>query len=295
MPPKKRISVARKSHIPRVEASFCCSTSSNWWRSAKEWLANLHLLEDRIIVGFVSHHGSNVEVLRRRRRGGLPFETGSVPGISGSEFAVPHRPDEVDGGDEVADGEHRGSGSGQHVINLELFGIGVIAPWHSEIAHDELREEGEIEAEEHDQRGQLGPALGIHAACDLRPPVVKASEIGHQSTSDHDVVEMRHDEISVGDVHVKSEGGEERAGEAANRKKSDEAEGVEHRRVVGDGSFIERGGPIENFDGGRHGDEKAQERKHQAGVNRLAGHKHVVAQTRNPRTAMATLEKATKR
>src|SRR5271169_157408 len=109
MPPKNRISVARKSHIPSVEASFCCSTSPNWWRSAKEWLANLHLLENRIIVSFVRNDGSDVEVLGRRRRSGLPFETGCVPGIVGGEFSVAHRPDEVDGGYEIAHCEDRGT------------------------------------------------------------------------------------------------------------------------------------------------------------------------------------------
>src|SRR5215472_13680216 len=107
MPPKNKTSVARKIHMPSVEASFCCSTSSNWCRRAKEWLANLHLLENRIIVGFVRDHGRDFKVFGRRWRRHLPFEAGRVPGIVRSNLAVAQRPDEVDGRNHVAHREHR--------------------------------------------------------------------------------------------------------------------------------------------------------------------------------------------
>src|SRR5690349_12632707 len=107
MPPKNKISVARKSHIPNVDASFCCSASPNWWRSASEWLANRHLLDNRIVVSFVCHDRGDVEIFGWRRRGRLPFETWSAPRISRGDGAVAKRPDEINRGYQVPDREHR--------------------------------------------------------------------------------------------------------------------------------------------------------------------------------------------
>ena len=67
---------------------------------------------------------------------------------------------------------------------------------------------------------------------------MQAAKIAKQGSSHHDVVEMRHYKISVGDMDVKTERGEERARQTTNRKQTDKAEGVEHRRVVRDGAFI---------------------------------------------------------
>ena len=47
----------------------------------------------------------------------------------------------------------------------------------------------------------------------------------------HDVVEVGHDEVSVGDVDVDAQRRQEQAGQAADREQADEAEGVEHRRL----------------------------------------------------------------
>jgi len=40
----------------------------------------------------------------------------------------------------------------------------VIAARHAHVAEDELREEGEIESDEYDERGQACPTLGIEAS-----------------------------------------------------------------------------------------------------------------------------------
>ena len=105
---------------------------------------------------------------------------------------------------------------------------------------------------------------------------------------------MRHDEIGVVDVHVDAERCEEQAGQAADREQTDEAEGVQHRRVVGDRSLVQRRGPVEDLDGRRNRDEIAQKRKDHAGVNRLPMTNMWCPQTRKPSTAMAMLEEATK-
>ena len=71
-----------------------------------------------------------------------------------------------------------------------------------EIAEDELRKERQVEAEEHQDRGELRPELPDTPAGHLRPPEMDAAEIGHHRAADHDVVEMRDDEVGVVNVHV---------------------------------------------------------------------------------------------
>ena len=73
--------------------------------------------------------------------------------------------------------------------------------------------------------------FGVQPAGDLRPPVVQPAEVRRDHAADHDVVEMRDDEVGVGDVHVDGERGEEEPGQPADREQADEAERVEHRRV----------------------------------------------------------------
>ena len=71
-------------------------------------------------------------------------------------------------------------------------------------------------------------------------------------------------------------------GQSADQKQPDEAEGVQHRRVVGNRSLVERGRPVKHFDRRRDGHQVAQERKRQRGVDRFAGQKHVVRPDEEP-------------
>ena len=52
---------------------------------------------------------------------------------------------------------------------------------------------------------------------------------------------------------------------------------IEHRCVKADGAFVKRRRPVEDFDGRGNGHQKAEERKHRAGVYRLPAHEHVMA------------------
>src|SRR5579863_341409 len=114
-------------------------------------------------------------------------------------------------------------------------------------------------------------------AGDLRPPEMDPAEIGHHGTTHHDVVEVGDDEVGAVQVNVRGKRGEEKSGEAAHGKQADEAECVEHGRLVGDGAFVECCRPIEDFDGRRDGHEKTEDGKNQARVNGLAGDEHVVS------------------
>jgi len=104
--------------------------------------------------------------------------------------------------------------------------------------------------------GIEGPEILGHQKCIRR--------VAHHRSSDHDVVEVSDDEVGVGNVDVDAERREKKSGEAADREESEEAEGVEHGRIVVDGALVESGRPIENFDGGRQCDSIAQERKYEA-------------------------------
>jgi hypothetical protein len=46
-------------------------------------------------------------------------------------------------------------------------------------------------------------------------------------------------EAGIGDVHVDRQGREEETGQAAHREQSDEAEGIEDRRIVDNGPLVE--------------------------------------------------------
>ncbi len=107
-------------------------------------------------------------------------------------------------------------------------------------------------------------------------PTNKVTAAMRERVSGHDVVEMRDHEVGVVDMNVQAQAGEEQSGEAANQKKSDEAERVEHRRVPGDGAFVKGGGPVEDFDRRGDGHQIAEERKRKCGVSGFAGNKHVV-------------------
>ena len=117
----------------------------------------------------------------------------------------------------------------------------------------------------------------IQLAGDLRPPEVQAAEECRYRSSDHDVVEMRHDEISVGDVDVDGYRRQEQSRQSAGREQSDETQRVKHRRLEADLTSVERSGPVENLDRRRHRDDEGQERKDQACVWRLTGDEHVMA------------------
>src|ERR1700757_2735805 len=104
---------------------------------------------------------------------------------------------------------------------------------------------------------------------------MQAAYVTHHRAAHHDVVEVGDDEISVVDVNVQAEAGEEQAGEPANGKQADEAQGVDHGRVPGDGTFIKRRSPIEHFYRRGDGDQIAEEGKGQGRISGFPGDKHV--------------------
>ena len=78
-------------------------------------------------------------------------------------------------------------------------------------------------------------------------------------------------------VNVHREGGEEQAGQAADREQADEPQRVEHRRLERDRPLVQRGRPVEHLDGRRHRHQEAQDREDHRAVHRHPGDEHVVA------------------
>ena len=85
----------------------------------------------------------------------------------------------------------------------------MITARHSQIAKNELRKEGEIEPGENRNRTKSGQSLRIHATADLRPPEMNATQISHDHAANHDVMEMRDDEVSIVDMDIDRERSEE--------------------------------------------------------------------------------------
>ena len=104
-----------------------------------------------------------------------------------------------------------------------------------------------------------------------------SSQITHERAADHDVVEVGDDKICVGDVDVDAECGEEQSGKATHGKQADKTEGVQHGRVVMDGTFVESCSPVKHFDRRWDGDRIAEQREHDRRVNGNSCDEHVVS------------------
>src|SRR5208337_824867 len=153
MPPKNMISVTRNSHMPSEAAFFCCCASAKWWSSAGLWascsivvtgpvvawlscngsLQFLRCWNLVVVISFPGHDRRLLKIKSRRRRRGLPLQAGSVPGIGFSNGPVTQRPEQVDHGQQVADGEHAGAGGGEHVQHLKFRRILPVAARHAHV------------------------------------------------------------------------------------------------------------------------------------------------------------------
>src|SRR5262245_38864025 len=84
-------------------------------------------------------------------------------------------------------------------------------------------------------------------------------------------------EIRIMHMDIDTESGEKQTRQAADGEETNKAQRVKHGRIVRDGPFVKCRGPIENLDRRRYGNQKTEQRKEYAGMNRLSGNKHVMA------------------
>src|SRR5580692_5160445 len=106
MPPKNMTSVARNVHIPSLVESSCCCKSSKCDSSSGFTCASTldtRGLLDLVFVRVFSNARDLFEVVRGRRRGGLPLQAGGTPGVRPGDRPELEGEREVDQGQDVAD------------------------------------------------------------------------------------------------------------------------------------------------------------------------------------------------
>src|SRR5689334_8845414 len=115
--PKKRTSVARKTHMPKVVVSRCCSSVANCSRNARAAESNKakFLLHALVIVCRPRHLRGHFKIVLGRRGGRFPFQARGPPGIRGRRFTVTPGPQQIQKRHDVADAEYGRAGSGKHV------------------------------------------------------------------------------------------------------------------------------------------------------------------------------------
>src|SRR6202034_3274835 len=147
------------------------------WLSDNMGLLLLTGVDLVVVIGFPGDDGFFLEVKSWGWRGRLPLEAGGVPRIVGSGLAVTHRPEEINHGQKISHAEDGRPGGREHVEHLEFLRILIVAARHAEVAEDELREEGQVESQKHNQSGEPCPAFGIEASRNLGPPEMHPAEV----------------------------------------------------------------------------------------------------------------------
>ena len=150
-------------------------------------------------------------------------------------------------------------------------------PWHAEQAEHVLRQEREVEADEHQPEMDLPEPLVEQPAEHLRPPVVDAAEDGEDGAAEEDIVEMRNDVVGVVHLPVDGEGRQEDAGQPAHREQGDEAEREQHRGLELDPAAPQGGEPVEDLHPGRDRDQHGGEREERVRERTQTDREHVVA------------------
>src|SRR6266566_9525935 len=152
-----------------------------------------------------------VEVLRRGRRGGVPLEGVREPGVVHRARTLARRLDDVDDEQQESDRHHARADRRDQVVGLpqSVLGVRVDPSRHAEEPEQVLREERQVEAEEHEPELSLSQPLVEHAPEDLGPPVVEAREDSEHRAAEQDVVHVRDDVVRVGHLPVDWESREE--------------------------------------------------------------------------------------
>src|SRR5581483_4122569 len=164
----------------------------------------------------------------------------------------------------------------EHVQYLELRSVCVISPRHPQIPKNELREKGQMETYEDDQRREPAPQFRIHPAGNLGPPEMQASDIGHNHSAHHDVVEVSDHKVCIVNVNIQSQSSQEQPRHSPHGEQADEAEGIQHGSGIGDLAPVHGGSPVEDFNGRRNRHHIAEKREDHGRVNGNSGHKLVV-------------------
>jgi hypothetical protein len=159
------------------------------------------------------------------------------------------------------------------------------AAHHAVDAQPVLDEEGHVEADEQHPEVHHAEPLVEHAPRPLGPPEVEAREHREHDRAEHHVVEVRDDEVRVGEVEVERRRREDHTGQTAEDERYEEAEREHHRRLERHRS-PPQGRSSEDLHARRHGDQSSCRAKN-GEQHRSAGHGAVVSSHRDHGAAMA--------
>ena len=94
----------------------------------------------------------------------------------------------------------------------------MVATRHTEVAQNELREEGQMKANEYHQSREAGPSFRIQPPGDFGPPEMDSPQIGHDCTANHNIVKVSDDEVSIVHMNVKPQRCQKHTCQAPNGK-----------------------------------------------------------------------------
>src|ERR1700683_170936 len=200
--------------MPNVTASRCWSASTNCSSTGASGISSVGMaflcwgifrIEILVVVGLTRHDGNLGEIVLGWRRGRLPFETGGAPGVWWGFRSPNQRIQKVGGRQKVTEGQDTRSECRADVEEMKLLGIKGVSSRHAHVAEKKLGKEGQIEADENDDRCETRRHFRVEPAGHLGPPVMQRSEIAHDHSADHDVMEMGDDEIGVVKMNVHGE------------------------------------------------------------------------------------------
>lgn len=229
-----------------------------------------------VFVGRDHQFGIISEVFVRWRRGGLPLEGESAPGVAGGNLAFEDAPDGVEQEGKGGDCQDIGADRADQVQRGELgivLGDAAIHPFQAQLVH---RQEAEIEADE--RQGEVNSAQGFvhHASGHFGEPVVDSSVDAEDATAKQDVVQVRHDEVGVVNVDVEGDGGNHHATDPTNHEHGDEADRKQHGAVEAQFAAPDRCHPAKHFDPGRYGDDHGVDHEEHPQPGGCAAGEHVV-------------------
>src|SRR5215469_9095207 len=103
--------------MPKLLASYCCTSSWNWWRRAGRRatrgllaaVSDMRLLRLGVAVGFFADDGGLLEIIGGRRGGCFPLEALGAPGIRTGDRSVADGPKQIYEGNEITDSEDGGA------------------------------------------------------------------------------------------------------------------------------------------------------------------------------------------
>jgi hypothetical protein len=160
------------------------------------------------------------EVVIRRGRRASPLERLAVPRVVPGDLTLAVGDKKVAHRDQHAHPGDVGADAGQHVeeVPTHVGAVGLYPPRHTPEPEVVLREEAQVEPDEHDREAELPQLLAEQAPGHLRVPVVDPGERRERRPTEHHVVEVGDDEISVVQLEVEDGLGQDDAGDAAEEE-----------------------------------------------------------------------------